>query len=192
MSDEPEDAARRIERDIEEINKALRREHETGSEMGRGPEIVADSGVRVPEGWDLGISADGKAVLVPPPGDETARFMDKMLAAKREHLRKEIEAQAKETEARQRAEGMTSPTSRDMPRYDSPERRQAIAAHLSRMGIPAPEQEVRRLHELGQGVPADQIPVRRAEKEREDQVKRKEGPERGKEPPAQEPGGQRP
>lgn len=186
---EPEDAGDRVARDVEAINRVMRNTLDSRTEMGRGPEIVeAASHGAPPPGWDIAYSSQFGMVLVPPSDTDSGTAEDKILEAMRERIRAEIEAQTREAVLRERDENMTKPTARDVPvreselparepepprqeapltqaRYDSQEHRQAIAAHLTRLGVAPELAAVRMLMEIGQGAPASEIPQRRAEEE---------------------------
>jgi hypothetical protein len=171
-----------------------------------------------PEHWkqrDVGYTSDGRAVEVPVPEQDPRTPEEKIQDAKQARLAIELAAMVKERFEKDRRSGLTkdpetrakekevreakekeakeaapAPTRNPDIQYDSAARRAALARFMESQGVSPELQAIRLQAEVGQGQPPEEA-VKKREREAEDLRRAKEIEGRGKEPPAQEPGGKR-
>lgn len=156
------------ERMLAEIDRVMQLgTPERASEMGRSIEP------QTPTPWksrdevhDMGYSTEKGPVEVPPPGTPIPSLADRMLEEKRRQLERGL-----------REQGMTREAEPTPPRYDSPERREAIQRHLESMGVDPHLRQVRELLERASGAP----PREAVETRPQDRMTNRNGPGRGME-----------
>ncbi|WP_433526468.1 hypothetical protein ACQPZ2_17255 [Nocardia pseudovaccinii] len=108
---------------------------------------------RIKEARELQIREARDAKAKDPRNLELARMVEKSVPAQGISLEKDrFSAQAEAS----RMAATASAQSKPLVRYDSQERRQAIAAHLARIGIAPELAAVRMLIEVGQGQPPEE------------------------------------
>ncbi|MGW0251419.1 hypothetical protein ACWDYH_32805 [Nocardia goodfellowii] len=118
---------------------------------------------RMKEARELQIREARDSKAKDPRNVELARMVEKGAPAKGISLEKDrFSAQAEAT----RMAATASAAKQPLVRYDSQERRQAIAAHLSRLGVAPELAAVRMLIEVGQAQPPEEAVRKRNEEAR--------------------------
>ncbi|MCP2287882.1 MULTISPECIES: hypothetical protein [Nocardia] len=131
---------------------------------------------RMKEARELQIREARDAKAKDPRNLELARMVEKAAPAKGISLEKDrFSAQAEAT----RMAATASAAKQPVVRYDSAERRMAIAAHLSRIGVAPELAAVRMLIEVGQGQPPEEAVRARTEENRSVAARGREPDARG-------------
>lgn len=207
MSEEDLSAFDKAMKAMEKLTR--RSQEERGSEMGRGPEIP-EKDTHAREQGDAGYTAAPrlvpgmhgyqrefetererdpiKRVPAAPEQEKDAPVRDavpedyaaKMLEHKREHLAKAVDLAKGRTGQEPRDAATRDPLDSRRMEYDSPERREAITAHLAKMGVDPHLAVIRDLMERGQAEP----PQKAAE--RAPDMTNRNGPARGRDAQSRE------
>ncbi|AXK88964.1 hypothetical protein IU443_11230 [Nocardia farcinica] len=116
---------------------------------------------RMKEAKELQIREARESKAKDPRNLELARMVEKSTSVKGISLEKDRSGGAMSTAGSAMASGglaaaATGAAGSPMVKYDSPERRMAIAAHLAKMGVAPELAAVRMLMEVGQGLPAEE------------------------------------
>jgi hypothetical protein len=174
------------------IDKAIEHGREMGptsSSQGRGPRVPELTGPSREVGPDVGYSIthddEGNQhvvrVEVPAPEPDRPKGQE-IVDAKQKFIAKAIEDQSRQRTDEEARKRVVERKGLPLVRYDSPERRQAIQAHLQRLGIDPKLQAIRELYEVGQAKPPEEA-VKSREMDDDSKGKGKEQEGRGKEPP---------